>query len=133
MPDQPSTPAAMPVLFETREVLSMLAERGVHLERESLSDMSDRLDLITRPPINRCPRRWTMAQVEFIAVATRLWRLRAIEPMAALALGDSSQLTEYLRDVEICVQEVIDRGPAAHDDSIAALHSVQPGIRTRAA
>ncbi len=134
MSDQQPMPASQSAaLYESREVLTMLEERGVHLERESLSEMSDRLDLITRPPVNRCPRRWTLAQVEFIAVATRLWRLRSIESMAALAYGDSSLLTSYLRDVEACVKQVIEHGPAAHDESIAALHSIPPVLKTRAA
>ena len=128
MPEQPTPAAARQVLlYETRQVRILLEERGVHLEREGLSTMSDKLGLVTRPPDNdRRPRRWTMPQIEFIAAATRLSRLRATDAMAALAVGDRSQLDAYLVEVQACVHQVVELAPAAHADADAVLRSVQP-------
>lgn len=123
MPELGSTVPTQITLYETRQVQVFLEERGVHLEREPLSTLSDQLGLITRPPDNdRRPRRWTMAQIEFIALAARLLKMRGADAIAALASGDSDQIGRYADEVQACIEQLIERAPAAHDASIAAIH-----------
>ena len=121
------------LLYETRQVQILLRERGIELERERLSTMSDMLGLVTRPPDNdRRPRQWTIAQIEFIAAAARFLWMRGQEPVAALASGDSTQLSRYVEEVQACARQLIERAPAAHDPAIAAIH-LPPVSKTRAA
>lgn len=135
MPEQTSFTAPMQFLmYQTRQVQFLLGEQGVYLERERLSTMSDKLGLVTRPPDNdRRPRQWTMAQIEFLAVAARFMGMRGAKAAAALASGDSAQIARYVEEVQACAEQLVERGPAAHDPAIAAIHSVQPASKSQAA
>jgi len=122
MPDSPSEP-----LLETKAVLSLLEERGVRLDREGLSLLSDRLSLFTRPPIPRCPRRWTLSQVEFIAEAVRLRRRPPPdEAIAALVRGDDSLMSAYWDEMQEHVQTLASLAPAANAAATAFLHMTVP-------
>lgn len=59
--------------LKTRDVLPMLAERGLRVHRESLAEMSDLLGLRARAArANWVQRRWYPAEVELIARAFEL-------------------------------------------------------------
>src|SRR5947209_19405626 len=63
----------MAVTLQTREVLPILAERGLSVHRESLAEMSDLLGLQARTTeANWSHRRWHPAEVELIARAFHL-------------------------------------------------------------
>lgn len=105
-------------LYESREVLALLEERGAHMDREGLSSLSDRAGLVTRPPVHRCPRRWTMAQIEFLAATVRLWRHPSpIDAVAALAAGDEAELARYVDELRAQAAVVADLAPAARHDA----------------
>src|SRR3954453_21128408 len=61
------------VTLQTRDVLPMLAERGLSVHRESLAEMSDLLGLQARTAqANWSHRRWHPSEVELIARAFHL-------------------------------------------------------------
>lgn len=65
----------MAVTFQTKEVLPMLAERGLHVHRELLAEMSDLLGLQARTTkANWSHRRWYAPEIELIALAFQLRR-----------------------------------------------------------
>ena len=76
-------------LMQTKDVLPMLAERGITTHREAIAEMSDLLGLDTRAVVAPwSPRRWGPAEVELLAVAFHLKRewtldLSTIEDIAA--------------------------------------------------
>lgn len=63
----------------TKEILELLAERGLQVHREKIADTSDMLGLDTREvEANWCPRRWLPAEAELIVLAIELskqWNL----------------------------------------------------------
>lgn len=135
MPEQPeSTAPSHVLLYETRQVKILLEQRGVYMERETLSTISDILGLVTRPPDNdRLPRRWTMTQIEFIAAAAAFLKLRPTkEPLADLA-NDGGLLARYVEEVQASAERVAELAMAAHAEDTAAIHSTQSSSKTRAA
>ena len=76
-------------LMQTKDVLPLLAERGITTHREAIAEMSDLLGLDTRAVVAPwSPRRWGPAEVELLAVAFHLKRewtldLSTIEDIAA--------------------------------------------------
>src|SRR5687768_14287901 len=79
----------MALMLQTKDVLPMLAERGITTHREAIAEMSDLLGLHTRAVVAPWShRRWDSAEVELLAVAFHLKRewtldLATIEALAA--------------------------------------------------
>jgi hypothetical protein len=86
--------AVQMMALQTREVLPILAQRGVPTRRETLAAMSDALGLRTRTSrANWAPRCWTPDQVELIVLAFRLrrgWNLDFADLKALLERGDEA-------------------------------------------
>ena len=80
----------MALMLQTKDVLPMLAERGITTHREAIAEMSDLLGLDTRAVVAPwSPRRWDPAEVELLAVAFHLkreWTL-SLSTIEALAAG----------------------------------------------
>lgn len=80
----------MALTLQTKDVLPMLAERGISTHREAIAEMSDLLGLHTRAQVAPwSPRRWGPAEVELLAVAFHLkreWTLD-LSTIEALATG----------------------------------------------
>jgi hypothetical protein len=78
-------------LLQTKEVLPILAKRGVPTQRESLAAMSDALGLRTRAERSHAAaRRWSEEQVDMIVLAFRLrrgWNLDIADLKALLERG----------------------------------------------
>jgi len=95
----------MAVTLQTREVLPMLTERGLRVNRESLAEMSDLLGLRARTTeANWSHRRWHPSEVELIALAFELrqdWGFRPdrLQALRAEGPGCSSKLVERLGSV----------------------------------
>lgn len=65
----------MTLALQSKQVLPLLAQRGVPTGRETLAAVSDALGLFTRTEQgNAAARRWTRDQVDLIGLALRLRR-----------------------------------------------------------
>ena len=87
----------MALTLQTKDVLPMLAERGISTHREAIAEMSDLLGLHTRAQVAPwSPRRWGPTEVELLAVAFHLkreWTL-SLSTIEALAAGGEEAVDE---------------------------------------
>lgn len=88
----------MAVTLQTRDVLPMLAERGLSVHRESLAEMSDLLGLRARAiEANWAHRHWHPAEVELIARAFHLRQDWGFKPeVIRELLADGSECSERI-------------------------------------
>lgn len=124
----------MAVTLQTREVLPMLTERGLRVNRESLAEMSDLLGLQARTTkANWSHRRWHPSEVELIGLAFRLrqdWGLRdeVLQELMADGPGCSNHLLERLRTT---LGDFVAQAGAVADDRASG--QVVPATNTAAA
>jgi len=97
----------MAEILQTRDVLPMLAKRGLRVSRESLAEMSDDLGLQARAAkANWSHRRWVPAEVELITVAFELRRRWGFP---------AKVLQDLLADGPDCASRIVDRLQGALD------------------
>ncbi len=97
----------MAEILQTRDVLPMLAKRGLRVSRESLAEMSDDLGLQARAAeANWSHRRWVPAEVELITVAFELRRRWGFP---------AEVLQELLADGAVCAERIVERLQGALD------------------
>jgi hypothetical protein len=115
-------------MLTSRQVLTMLAEEGISIHRETLARVSDHLELRTRPPEARGVRRiWTAEQVRVLIDHFRRvgWTPTRQTPRRAVT---ASSGPFHTRDVLAFLEA---QGITMHRETLARI-SDQLGLRTRA-
>ena len=108
----------MAVTLQTREVLPILAERGLSAHRESLAEMSDLLGLQARTTkANWSHRRWHPDEVELIARAFHLRQDWGFKPEV---------IRELLADGAECSERILEGLRGAMEAFVAQALTVAP-------